>query len=295
MKIGVVGTPEGWSSERLADAVERRTGYRLLVDMKKTHLDLKNQTCWYQGIDLLTLDALLIKKIGSHYSDNLLNRLEYLRFINEKGLPVFSKPSSIQAVLNRLSCTASLRLANIPMPPTTITENIDEAIEVVNSYGQAIFKPLYTSKARGMLLLTPSNTTRTTIEEYAAIFPMMYIQQAVKLDEDKDLGVVFLRGEYLTTYARCKSNTSSWNTSTHTGGTYASYAPSQEIIDLAYRAQLPFNLDFTCVDIAITPDGPVVFEVSPFGGFKGIHKAYGLDAAALYADTVVKELTLWRP
>lgn len=290
MKIGVVGTPDGWSSELLADTVERRTGYRLLVDMKETHLDLKNKTCWYQGIDLRTLDALIIKKIGTHYSDNLVNRLEYLRFLNEKGLPVFSKPSKIQAVLNRLSCTTSLRLANIPMPPTTITENIDEAILAIESYGQAIFKPLYTSKSRGMLLLTPSTTSRAIIEKYAAVFPMMYIQQAVRLDDDRDLGVVFLRGEYLTTYARCKSNLSSWTTSTESGGNYASYNPSQEIIDLAYRAQLPFNLDFTCVDIAITPDGPVVFEVSAFGGFKGIQKACGLDAASLYVDAVLKEL-----
>ena len=290
MKIGVVGTPNGWSSELLADTVERRTGYRLLVDMKEVDFDLKNATCWYQGIDLSSLDALIIKKIGTRYSENLLNRLEYLHFLSEKGLPIFSKPSSIKAVLSRLSCTASLQLANIPIPPTTITESIDEAILAVESYGQAIFKPLYTSKARGMLLLEPAHTTRTAIEEYASIFPMMYIQQAVKLDDDKDLGVVFLRGEYLTTYARCKSNLSSWSTSTESGGKYAPYDPSQEIIELAYRAQLPFNLDFTCVDIAITPDGPVVFEVSAFGGFKGIQQARGIDAAELYVDAILKEL-----
>ncbi|KAF1077173.1 GAK system ATP-grasp enzyme [Halodesulfovibrio sp. MK-HDV] len=289
MKIGVVGTPDGWSSEFLADTVAEKTGYRLLIDMKDVRLDLHNNTCWFEGIDLNTLDALIIKKVGAWYSPALLDRLEMLRFLNEQGLSIFSKPASMISVLNRLSCTTSLKLAGIPMPPTTLTESIEEALYAVAEYGTAVFKPLYSSKGRGMIIVSDSDDVRTIVTDYAAKFSMMYIQKVVDLEEDKDLGVVFIQGKYLTTYARCKGD--SWNTTTASGGHYASFTPSLEIIELARKAQHPFKLDFTCVDVAITPDGPVVFEVSAFGGFKGVLKARGINAAQLYVDAVIKEIS----
>ena len=57
------------------------------------------------------------------------------------------------------------------------------------------------------------------------------------------------------------------------------------------KAQGLFNLDFTTVDLADTEQGPVVFEVSAFGGFRGAKEGIGLDAASKYADHVVHELS----
>ena len=50
-------------------------------------------------------------------------------------------------------------------------------------------------------------------------------------------------------------------------------------------------LTFTTVDIALTPEGPIVFEVSAFGGYSGALKGCGIDAAALVADHVVAEVS----
>jgi ribosomal protein S6--L-glutamate ligase len=47
---------------------------------------------------------------------------------------------------------------------------------------------------------------------------------------------------------------------------------------------------FTTVDVADTEDGPVVFEVSAFGGFRGAKEGIGIDAAALYADHILTQL-----
>lgn len=289
MKIGVVGTKGGWSSELLADTVAQKTGFRLLIEMDKVRLDLPSGACWYEGTDISSLDGLIIKKIGTRYSPDLLDRLEILRLLKERGLPVFSDPLNVLRVLDRLSCTITLQSGNIPMPPTTITENVEHAIEAVRDYGQAVFKPLYTSKARGMFLLQYGPDIRAVIEQYAAEYRIMYIQKAINLDGGKDLGIVFLGGKYLTTYARCKTN-DSWNTTTVNGGKYALYEPSEEIIDLARKAQSFFNLDFTCVDVALTQEGPFVFEVSAFGGFRGIRDSSGLDAASLYLEHVMKEI-----
>ncbi len=288
MHIGVVGTVGGWSSEKLADAAARKTGRRLLIDMKKVCLDLANHKAWFGDADLTELDALIIKKVGSRYSPDLLDRLEILRLMNEKGLKMFSAPLKILRVLDRLSCTVTLRAADIPMPETTITEDVDAAERAVRRYKSSVFKPLYTSKARGMTLIDAGPDARKQVEAFKAENAIMYIQKQID-HQGKDLGVVFLGGRYLTTYARCSNG--SWNTTTHSGGKYQAYAPSEETIAVAEKAQALFGLDFTCVDVAETDDGPLVFEVSAFGGFKGIQTASHMDASDLFVDYVINRLT----
>ncbi len=288
IKIGVVGTPGGWSSERLADAVEKQTGFRLIVDFRNVSLDLDGGNVWHGNTDLSRLDALMVKKVGAHYSPALLDRLEILRYLQERGLPVFSNPHRIMGVLNRISCTITLKNGGIPMPPTTITRDIEMGIKAVEAYGEAILKPMFSSKARGMEVMTSGSDTRERIKVFSEKYGMMYIQKRVDFG-GQDLGIVFLGGKYLTTYARCAKG-ASWNTTIRSGGTYKACDPSPEIIALAHRAQALFGLDFTCVDVAQTPDGPVVFEVSAFGGFRGIHTARGMDAADLYVVYVMDKL-----
>ena len=42
--------------------------------------------------------------------------------------------------------------------------------------------------------------------------------------------------------------------------------------------------------MAETEDGPVVFEVSAFGGFRGAKEGLGIDIADRYVDYVLKQL-----
>ena len=68
------------------------------------------------------------------------------------------------------------------------------------------------------------------------------------------------------------------------------YEATPELIDLGYRAQAPFEMDFTTVDVAITERGPIVFEVSAFGGFRGAKEGLGINVAERYVDYVLKQV-----
>lgn len=289
LKIAVAGVPGGWSSERLADALEERTGFRLLVDLAGVHCDLGAGKAYYNDIELTALDGLAIKKVGPAYSPELLDRLELLRFIEAQGVRVFSRPEKIIAVLNRLSCTVSLAKAGIPLPPTVVTEDVNQAAKAIEKFGHSVLKPLYTSKARGMVVIDPANGLREDLANFkAASNAVIYAQKRLELP-GQDLGVVFLGGEYLATYARV-ANQDSWNTTHRAGGKYVSYEPPAKVIEIARQAQAIFGLDFTSVDIVEAPEGPMVFEVSAFGGFRGLLEGCDMDAAAAYAGYMVEEL-----
>jgi ribosomal protein S6--L-glutamate ligase len=291
-RIGVVGIPSGWSTLRLLDALEAKTGFRLCIDMAEVRLDLDTGRIHCRGTDLTELDAVIVKKIAPTYSPDALDRMEILRFLSGRGVPVFSDPGSMLRLIDRLSCTTALRLGGIPMPPTVITEDVAEAASAVIRFGKAVFKPLFSSKARGMAVIEDGPDMAEEIADYkAAGNQVMYIQQMVSHAGGRlDLGVSFLGGRYLATYARQGSG-DSWDTTTRTGGRYVPYTPSKEIVDLAYRAQALFpDMAFTCVDVVETPDGAAIYEVSAFGGFRGLLDACGLDAAEAYADYVLERI-----
>ena len=92
------------------------------------------------------------------------------------------------------------------------------------------------------------------------------------------------------TYARV-SQSDAWNTTINSGGKYAPYEASPALIELAYNAQKPFNMDFTTVDVAETDQGPIVFEVSAFGGFAGARDGIGINAAELYANYAIEQIS----
>lgn len=290
MKIGVIGIPQRWSSETLADTIRQKTGFRCLIDMNSITCNISAKRLSYKNINLTDLDALIIKKIGTDYKPYMIDRLELLNYYNKLGLKIFSRPSNIKKAINRLTCTSILSAGNIPMPPTSITENIKEAEEIISSYKKAILKPLFTSKAKGMSLI---ESDHHTIEKLISFRnnqnPVLYIQKMVEIP-GRDLGIVFIGGKYLATYSRV-IQTGSWNTTIRTGGRYEPYDPSDEIINMAKKAQDLFSLDFTCVDIAETPDGPVVFEVSPFGGFRGLKEANNIHAAEIFSEYVISRIS----
>jgi len=290
-RIGVVGIPGKWSTETLADSVEAATGFRLVIDMGAVSLDLASGRLLYEGHDLCALDALIVKKISASYSPHTLDRLEMLRVAEHAGVRVFSRAEHMLRLIDRLSCTVTLRNAGLPMPDTRVTEDGAAALQAVQDFRSAVFKPLYSTKARGMCVIEAAageDAVRAAVEAFRAEHPVMYIQRKVHLP-GQDLGMVFLGGRYLGCYARV-SQGDAWNTTIHSGGRYAPHTPADAIIELAHHAQSLFAMDFTTVDVAETDAGPIVFEVSAFGGFRGALEGIGIDAAQLYVEYVLQEL-----
>ncbi len=268
------------------------TGFRLLIEMSRCVADLGAARVTHAGVDLCELDAIIVKKLDRSHGPHTLDYLEMLRYVERCGVPVFSRPQSLLRLVDRLSCSSTLASAGIPLPRTTVTESIPDALAAIRRYGEAVLKPLYSSKAEGMHIV--SSSEGAGLEARLVAFQragngLMYIQERLAI-ADRDLGVVFLGGEHVGTYARVKS-AGSWNTSAREGGHYEPHRAAPEVVALARRAQAAFDLDLGTVDVVETPDGPKVFEVSAYGGFRGSHEALGIDLAQRYARHVLSRVT----
>ncbi len=288
-RIAVVGVPGAWSTEMLASRVELLSGRVSVIDMGKVVTDFERGTVLHQGEDLAGYDALMVKKVGSEYAPVFRDRLCVLSFLASRGVRVFSPPEKMMRLVDRLECTMALRKAGVPMPPTTVAEDTDLLMDKLEEYGTAVLKPLFTSRARGMALVERGPAGRRALEEFMrAGNPLVYMQKKVDIP-GRDLGVAFLGHRYLGTYARLQGK-GSWNTTIRAGGRYVDCRPSREVLETAERARRVFDLDFTCVDLVETVEGPMVFEVSAFGGFRGLLEGCGIDAARAYAQYAMEVL-----
>jgi ribosomal protein S6--L-glutamate ligase len=290
LRIGVVGLQSGWSTQALADAIESRTGSRFVVEIEHAVAELDRGSVTAGDLNLCDFDALIVKKIGADYGPDLLDRLELLRFVESQGVRVFSHPERILRMVDRVSCTTTLAANRIPMPPTVLTEDLDSARRAIERFGEAVLKPLYSTKARGFRLLRAQDDLAAELEAHRRRtgHPLFYIQKKVELS-GRDLGVVFLGDRYLGTYARV-AGSDAWDTTTHSGGHYEPFEPTAETVEIARRAADLFGLTLTSVDVALAAEGPMVFEVSAFGGFRGLREGLGIDGAALVAEHVVEQL-----
>jgi len=291
MNIAVVGQPGAWSTERLADALRAAGAGVGVVDLAACSLRLPDRRLFHRGEPLEKLDGAVVKKLGDTADGwGVQERIGMLRHLEASGVPVLSAPDRLHVAVNRYRMTCELVRAGLPVPETTVTEDVDEAVAAVERFGSAVLKPLFTSKGRGMLRLEPSRELRAELESHRdeGLGPF-YLQRFVK-HPGRDLGVAVLDGRCIGAYWRVAA-ADHWMTTILSGGRYekADLDPATEAI--AVRAARHFGLVFTGVDLIEDADGRFsVLEVSAFGGFRGLLNGCGVDAAPMLADLVLRQI-----
>ena len=285
MNVAVVGQPGAASTERLAAALRTQGVKTTVVDLSACAVTLPNGPVLHRGQPLDHLDGAVVKKIGDTAGGpTVRERINILRRLEHGGIPVLSAPDRLDAAVNRYRMTVELAAARLPIPETVVTEDVDTAIAAVERFGIAVVKPLYTSKGRGMERLVPGTRLR---EQLAATGAPYYLQKFVP-HPGRDLGVAVLDGRVLGAYWRVAPN-GQWMTTTTAGGRYQRAEPPAEALELAVRAARAFGLFFTGVDLVEEPGGGFsIFEVSAFGGFRGLFEACGVDAAPLFARAALE-------
>jgi tetrahydromethanopterin:alpha-L-glutamate ligase len=291
VNIAVVGQPGAWSTERLADALRAAGGRVGVVDLAACSLRLPDRRLFHRGEPLEKLDAAVVKKLGDTADGwGIQERIGMLRHLEASGVPVLSAPDRLHVAVNRYRMTCELVRAGLPVPETTVTEDLDEAAAAVERFGSAVLKPLFTSKGRGMRRLEPSRELRSQLESHRddGLGPF-YLQRFVK-HPGRDLGVAVLDGRCIGAYWRVAA-ADHWMTTILSGGRYEKADLDPETEAIAVRAARHFGLVFTGVDLIEDTDGRFnVLEVSAFGGFRGLLNGCGVDAAPMLAHVVLRQI-----
>lgn len=289
LRVGVIGIKGAWSSEIIKTTLESDPNRNISVEIMEISnlvFEVSSSKVFYGKKDLECYDFIVIKKLGK-YAPKILEWLDILSVLEARGQRFYSSPQKLKVMISRIGCTRLLAANQIPMPDTIITEDVKLGRDWVVKKKGALFKPNFSTKARGMQIIKASNKVTDKLEDILEDYSLLYLQELLELP-GKDYGVVFIGSEYIGTYARVGKK-GAWNTTTADGGHYEEHEPSNEILSIAKKAQAVFQLDFCCVDIAETNKGAVVFEVSAFGGFKGMLKGANINMAERLAKYILKD------
>jgi len=290
-RVAVAGVPGAWSSERLAAALRAAGAESEIIELARCQLRLPDGRLCHQDRLVDDLDGVAVKKIGDTAEGWVVQeRIALLRHLEATGVAVLSEPDRLERAVNRYRMTLELARAGLPVPETVITEDAAQAAAVVEEFGTAVLKPLFTSKGRGMRLLVKGEGVAEALEAHRDAGAGPYYLQRFVRHPGRDLGIAVLDGQFLGAYWRV-AGADRWMTTIHAGGRYAPADPPEAAVDLAVRAARHFGLVFTGVDLVETPDvGFAVLEVSAFGGFRGLEVACGIDAAARLAGVLLARL-----
>jgi len=290
LRVGVCGIPGAWSTDQLRGALETCGCETVVFAAADCVIDLPSGGVWCRGVDLGQLDAVIVKKLGSTTDPLAPSRVHLLSQLEIRGVSVFSPARAIADAQDRYRMTQRLSAGNIPIPRTVVAETAEDAAGAVRRWGRAVLKPLFTSKGKGMVVLTADASLPTALREWQREWPMPFYVQEYVPHAGRDIGVAVLAGRVLGAYYRV-ARPDTWLTTTSAGGHYETCPLTPEIERLALRAADVFGLTFTGVDLVEGPDGYLTYEVSAFGGFGGLWHTQGIDAARLYAEHVVGVVT----
>lgn len=282
--IGVVGIAGAPSTEALAAAFRARGADAVVLTAEKLALEASSGTVTCGAHDLQDFAAVAVKKLGDAASPLCTVRATILRAAADDGLPVLSPPAAIAAAVDRHTMTQRLGAAGIPLPETLVTEDREAAADFVHRMGRVIYKPRFTSKGRGMRLVEDGADLPRTLDELAEAGLPFYLQRFLP-GVERDISVAVCDGQVIGAYYRVRGD-HAWSTTTADGGRYEPCPLDAQLERLALRATAIFGLTFTTVDVVRYEGRTWVYEVSAFGGFRGL-QACGVDGSAYFAEAVL--------
>jgi ribosomal protein S6--L-glutamate ligase len=287
MKVAVAGIPGAWSSERMADALRERGCAAFVFHPEEMVHDVGSGDVRI-GEDPLRVDGVVVKKLGDQATAWTRLRLHALRALESAGTRVFSAPDVIDVAMDRYRMMVRLAQGGLPIPETVAAESPAAVYDVIRRMGDCVIKPVYTSKGRGML--------RVSAMQPDAVMPALaegsderYLIQRFVEAPGRDIGATVIGGRFAGAFYRV-AREGEWMTTTAAGGVYAPCELSRDGVAIAEAAAGAFALDYTVVDLVEQGSGFLVYEVSAFGGFRGLYEATGVDPSVAYAEHVVRTL-----
>jgi ribosomal protein S6--L-glutamate ligase len=288
VKVAVAGIPGAWSTERMAESLRDCGLDAFVFSAGDLSHDLGTGTVQLDGRALGDLDAVVVKKLGDQSAAWARLRLHAFRALEARGVRVFSPADVIDVAMDRYRMMMVLAAAGVPVPDTIAAESRDAMVAAIRRFGDCIVKPVYTSKGRGMIRVQGDDTA--TIDRLLAEGgEQRYLVQRFVRAPGRDIGATVVGGRFVGAFYRV-AREGEWMTTTAQGGTYAQCDLSPRGVELAERAACAFALDYTVVDLVEQGGDFLAYEVSAFGGFRGLLEATGVDPSVAYAHHVRRTL-----
>ena len=290
MKIGIATRDRNsWSSTQLQEALAKRNIPHLCFSFPQlvAHVGIKPYINVGNTSILEELDALLIRPIGRGSLEEIVFRMDMLYRLQRLGLYVINPPEAIEHCVDKYDLLAILEENGIPVPHTTVTENVDEALKAFNELGgDVVVKPILGSRGIGSTRVNDSEIASTIFRDITFYHGVIYIQEFVH-HGFSDIRA-FVVGDCVVAAMRRVAD--SWKTNYSQGARPEPLRLDKAMEDMAVKSAKLIECKIAGVDILESPRGPLIVEVNSQPGWRGLQSVTRINIANEIVDFVLSEL-----
>jgi tetrahydromethanopterin:alpha-L-glutamate ligase len=279
--IGVVLThSDDWTANAFLTSIRKRGANALPINLATLSASISASDFAIFDTDLndlVALDAIVVRDVGISFDlEQISFKFDLLRLFETANIPVMNLPTAIQNAANKFFSFYLFKQAQLPIPHTVITSDLDVALKATKEFGNVVAKPIFGSQGKGIFKLEASQPDLK--QKLAALLKergVLYLQQFVS-NPGRDIRVFVVGEEALGAIYRI-SQTGSFISNLSQGGTPRKCDLTEEMRALAVNAAKAVGADFAGVDLIEGEEGLFVLEVNATPSGKGIKLACGID------------------
>jgi tetrahydromethanopterin:alpha-L-glutamate ligase len=291
-KIGLVLTDPGdWTARAFVKSIEERGAKPVPINLATLSASLSSAGFSLFNADLneLDLDALIVRDVGISFAlEQISFKFDLIRQF-ENSIPVLNSSEAIQNAANKFLSFYLFQKAQLPIPRTTVTAELDIALKAIDAWGSAVVKPIFGSQGKEIAKLENSQSDlKSNLADLVKKRGVLYVQEFVP-NPGRDIRV-FVVGEEAVGAIYRVSVGDSFVSNLSQGGTPVACTVTEEMEQLAVRATKSVGADFAGVDLIEGEEGLMVLEVNGTPSGKGINHACGIDFTEEIVDRVFERL-----
>ncbi len=289
MKIGILTRNEkSWCSSQIKKALAKQNIRSICFNFSQLIARVVDEPyVSFKELDLLKeLSALLVRPIGRCSLEEIIFQMDLLHKLYNNGLVVINPPSAIEKAVDKYYTLSMLEEANLPVPRTAATRNVEEGIEVFKRFGgEAIVKPLFGSKGIGSARISDLDIAERAFRTLQFYRHVIYIQEFIPHGKS-DIRAFVIGDKVVASMRRIAP---SWKANISRGAKPIKMRKREDVEDLSVKAAQAISCEIAGIDLIETDKGLIVIEVNSQPGWRGLQSTTNVNIADEIVDYVVQK------
>lgn len=238
---------------------------------------------FYKNIDLLKHDYLFPR------IDSKRVRMGY-HIIRLFDIFSMKKPYNAETILyahNKFATIYKLKSAGLPVPMTYYTSSKESASELINTVNfPVVIKLVDSFGGKGVMFLESEETAKSVIKTLDLMKQDLMIEDFVE-NPGEDIRILVIGDDYVS--MKRVAPKGDLRANIRGGGKAEPFKPSEEQVDLAFKASSIIGSQICGVDMIESSNGTEIIEVNINPGIVSISKASNTNVAKKIAEFCYKE------
>ena len=199
--------------------------------------------------------------------EQIISKLDILYQLERLGLPIINPPKAIEVADDKFRSGIYLAEADIPIPRSIITENMDDALVGFLSLREdVIVKPIIGSSGREIVRITDREIAWRIFDTLLRSNQVIFMQEHLPHGQ-QDIRVLIVDNKLVAAMYRVSGT---WKSSISEGARPKPCKIDESLEQLSINASKALGCELARVDIVEAKDRRYVLDVNPSPGWKGL-------------------------